>query len=153
MKLRLLQGMEAKAKRGELIRVLAPGYECDLGGNIVHGVLAPNARLRSEIIPSAPVNANNTSADPGDAPLPSAPVRISWARLLKRVFDIDIGTKGTLILLLILLRPPARPGPQQPSSAPLKTANEGLCPARQSPLHMSAQYLQLFRSIPFGQPF
>ncbi|MGH8602762.1 MAG: hypothetical protein ACREXR_08330 [Gammaproteobacteria bacterium] len=26
LKLRLLQGMEAKAQRGELIRVLAPGY-------------------------------------------------------------------------------------------------------------------------------
>ena len=35
MKLRLLQGMEAKAKRGELIRVLAPGYVCDLAGQIV----------------------------------------------------------------------------------------------------------------------
>ena len=69
-----------------------------------HGVLAPNAKLRSEIIPSsgrqagnAPVpgfpgapDANDKLADHGDAPHPSAPARISWARLLKRVFAIDI---------------------------------------------------------------
>ncbi|MGH8523327.1 MAG: transposase [Gammaproteobacteria bacterium] len=55
-----------------------------------HGVLAPNARLRAEIIPSAPLDANASSADPGDAPHHSAPARLSWARLLKRVFDIDI---------------------------------------------------------------
>jgi hypothetical protein len=54
------------------------------------GVLPPNARLRSEIIPSGPVNANDPSADHGDAPPPSAPTRIRWARLLKQVFDIDM---------------------------------------------------------------
>jgi Putative transposase len=70
-----------------------------------HGVLAPNAKLRPEIIPSsgrqasnvpvpgfpsAPVNANAHSADHGETPHPSTLVRMSWARLLKRVFDIDI---------------------------------------------------------------
>jgi hypothetical protein len=40
-----------------------------------HGVLAPNAKLRSKIVP---------------APAPPAPARTSWARLLKRVFDIDV---------------------------------------------------------------
>ena len=40
--------------------------------------------------PSAPVNTNTHSADHGAAPPPSAPARMSWARLLKRVFDIDI---------------------------------------------------------------
>jgi hypothetical protein len=53
-----------------------------------HGVLAPNAKLRAEIIPdgkkSSPSDAND------DAPHSSTSVRISWARLLKRVFDIDI---------------------------------------------------------------
>ena len=48
-----------------------------------HGVLAPNAKLLAEIIPSVPVNTNTPSADHGDAPLPLAPARISWARLLK----------------------------------------------------------------------
>ena len=55
-----------------------------------HGVLAPNATLRSEIIPDAPKN----DKDPGDAQVHashcSTSSRISWARLLKRVFDIDI---------------------------------------------------------------
>ena len=70
-----------------------------------HGVLAPNAKLRPQIIPSserqagnvpvpgfpsAPVNANNTANDHRNAPHPSAPARIRWARLLKRVFAIDM---------------------------------------------------------------
>ena len=54
-----------------------------------HGVLAPNAKLRPKIIPDAPVSANDPSVGHADAPLPAAPTRISWARLLKRVFDID----------------------------------------------------------------
>jgi hypothetical protein len=55
-----------------------------------HGVLAPNAKHRAEIIPSAPVNTTDNSADHGDAPPHSAPTRIRWARLLKRVFAIDM---------------------------------------------------------------
>jgi hypothetical protein len=70
-----------------------------------HGVLAPNAKLRPQIIPSserqagnvpvpgfpsAPVNTNNTANDHRNAPHPSAPARIRWARLLKRVFAIDM---------------------------------------------------------------
>jgi putative transposase len=66
-----------------------------------HGVLAPNAKLPPQIIPSsgrqagnvpvpgfpsAPVNANNTANDHRNAPHHSAPAHISWARLLKRVF-------------------------------------------------------------------
>ena len=60
-----------------------------------HGVLAPNAKLRPQIIPSSgrqagnvPVpgfpgapDANDKLADHGDAPHHSAPARISWARL------------------------------------------------------------------------
>jgi hypothetical protein len=68
-------------------------------------------------------------------------------------FQGDVKGTHTLFLFLALLRPPARPGPQQLPGAPLKTANEGLCPARQSPLHRPTQYLQLFRPIPFGEPF
>ena len=65
-----------------------------------HGVLAPNAKLRPEIIPSsgrqagdlpvpgfpsAPVNTPSAAEIHAEAPHPSAPVR-----LIKRVFDIDI---------------------------------------------------------------
>jgi DNA invertase Pin-like site-specific DNA recombinase len=44
LKLRLLQGMEAKARRGELVRVLAPGYVCDSVGQIVEGSQSARAR-------------------------------------------------------------------------------------------------------------
>jgi len=46
LKLRLLQGMEAKARRGELVRVLAPGYVCDSVGQIVKD---PNRRVQEAI--------------------------------------------------------------------------------------------------------
>lgn len=55
-----------------------------------HGVLAPNAKLRPQIIPSAPVNATDDPSGHAETPQSSAPVRLSWARLLKRVFDIDL---------------------------------------------------------------
>ena len=55
-----------------------------------HGVLAPNATLRSEIVPGGSENSNDAPHDPGDASSQSAPARMSWARLLKRVFDIDL---------------------------------------------------------------
>jgi hypothetical protein len=44
-------------------------------------LLAPNAKLRPEIILSGPVNANNTMEDHAEASHHSAPTRISWARL------------------------------------------------------------------------
>jgi hypothetical protein len=40
--------------------------------------------------PRAPVNTNAHSADYGETSHPSTPVPMSCARLLKRVFDIDI---------------------------------------------------------------
>jgi hypothetical protein len=45
-------------------------------------VLAPHARLRAAVVPGNP-------GGPADEHL-QAPARMSWARLLKRVFDIDI---------------------------------------------------------------
>jgi hypothetical protein len=53
-----------------------------------HGVLAPNTKLRSEIIPSPVEQATEPACDHAQAQ--GAPARMSWARLLKRVFDIDI---------------------------------------------------------------
>jgi hypothetical protein len=75
-----------------------------------HGVLAPNAKLRAEIIPSSgrqspfsrggdlpsvpgvPSTAidSNAPAAEGETPLPSPLARLSWAQLLKRVFEIDL---------------------------------------------------------------
>jgi hypothetical protein len=54
----------------------------------LHGVLAPNAKLRREII-STPLE-QETEPATDHAPAQGAPARMSWARLLKRVFDIDI---------------------------------------------------------------
>ena len=51
-----------------------------------HGVLAPNAKLRREIVPSPPEQATAPACDHAQG----APALLSWARLLKRVFDIDI---------------------------------------------------------------
>jgi hypothetical protein len=53
-------------------------------------VLAPNAKLRAEIIPGEKKNKSKPLDDNDDVPHSPISVRISWARLLKRVFDIDI---------------------------------------------------------------
>jgi hypothetical protein len=53
-----------------------------------HGVLAPHAKLRAEIVPRPSENAPEHSADHAHAH--RSPARVSWARLLKGVFDIDI---------------------------------------------------------------
>ena len=51
-----------------------------------HGVLAPNAGLRAAIVPSSTENARESA----DEHAHGAPARMGWARLLKRVFDIDL---------------------------------------------------------------
>jgi len=51
-----------------------------------HGVLAPNARLRAALVPGP---AQDTSV-PSDEHAHGAPARLGWARLLKRVFDLDL---------------------------------------------------------------
>jgi len=87
-----------------------------------HGVLAPHAKPRPEIIPSSghqaghipvpgipsvPVNTNTPSADHAEAPPAVAPVRLSWARLLNRVFEIDSPQcGGTLKLIAAIEDPP-----------------------------------------------
>jgi putative transposase len=53
-----------------------------------HGVLAPHAKMRAAIVP---IPAQTTTGQAGDCEhARGASVRMSWARLLKRVFDIDI---------------------------------------------------------------
>jgi hypothetical protein len=96
-----------------------------------HGALAPHATLRAAIIPqpvqkdSAPVHEHTH----GQA------ARMSWARLLKRVFDIDVercACGGKLRLIAVIEEPvvivrilthlglPARAPPRSPArSAPL----------------------------------
>ena len=55
-----------------------------------HGVLAPNAKLRSQVVPASAQKPTAGAGDCTHAHAHSAPVRMSWARLLKRVYDIDI---------------------------------------------------------------
>ena len=61
-----------------------------------HGVLAPNAKLRPLVVPKGSDQAGHslesaaTTAECETAAAPVRPGRISWARLLKRVFDIDM---------------------------------------------------------------
>ena len=81
-----------------------------------HGVLAPNAKLRALVVPSGqeqPAQAGEATPEP-ECELETAqarPQRISWARLLKRVFDIDMqhcpncGVGELKIIAAILERP------------------------------------------------
>ena len=62
-----------------------------------HGELAPNARLRALVVPAWQGHeADASGADASGAAATEAgcaharPARISWARLLKRVFSCDI---------------------------------------------------------------
>ena len=55
-----------------------------------HGALAPNAKIRSLITPGRPVIDNDSAVDPHRASHHWTAGRMSWARLLKRVFDSDI---------------------------------------------------------------
>jgi hypothetical protein len=55
-----------------------------------HGVLAPNAKLRPEIVPGRPSTALGTGDDTDTLGHYSPGARMNWARLLKRVFNIDV---------------------------------------------------------------
>ena len=71
-----------------------------------HGVLAPNAKLRSQVVPVPPARATVGEGDCTHAH--SAPLRMAWARLLKRVFDIDIEQcqcGGKLKLIAVIEEP------------------------------------------------
>ncbi len=57
-----------------------------------HGVLAPNASERKQIVPSPPLT-EELGLEPADLDSPQARAhRLTWACLLSRVFDLD----GTL---------------------------------------------------------
>jgi hypothetical protein len=69
-------------------------------------VLAPNTKLRREIVPSPPEQATAPACDHAQG----APARMSWARLLKRVFDIDVehcpNCGGALKIIAAIEDPP-----------------------------------------------
>ena len=51
-----------------------------------HGVLAPHAGLRAAIVPGPPEKPGDDAGEHAHG----TPARMGWARLLKRVFDIDL---------------------------------------------------------------
>jgi hypothetical protein len=73
-----------------------------------HGVLAPNAKLRSKIVPAPAQRATESSSE--DAHAQGAPARIRWTKLLKRVFDIDTehcpNCRGALTIIAAIEDPP-----------------------------------------------
>ena len=74
-----------------------------------HGVLAPNAALRSQIVPGEADLVTASSNETREVPAASTRARMSWAQLLKRVFAIDITAcpqcGGTLPLLAAIEDP------------------------------------------------
>ena len=77
-----------------------------------HGVLAPNSKLRASVVPVGPDKdagaSERTSSEPGCSH--RRPVRISWARLLRRVFAIDLehcpNCAGALKIIAAILEAP-----------------------------------------------
>ena len=92
-----------------------------------HGVLAPNAALRAAIVPGPAAK----PGDDADEHAHGAPARIGWARLLKRVFDLDlehcpqcggefriiaaIEEPAVIVKILMHLGLPARAPPRSPA--------------------------------------
>ncbi len=82
-----------------------------------HGVLAPNAKLRPLVVPQGPLALEEPTTEAAAAAecvvqtVQARPQRIGWARLLKRVFDIDMqhcphcGAGELKIIAAILERP------------------------------------------------
>ena len=102
-----------------------------------HGVLAPNAKLRSQVVPKlAEDKPNETTADE-EFLLPKPKQYISWARLLKRVFNIDIETcphcQGKMKIIAAIEDPPTI----------VKILNHLGLPAR-APPRASANYASFF---------
>ena len=77
-----------------------------------HGVLAPNAKLRALVVPQKP-EAPAQAAPPAECEAICAhhrPTRMSWARMLKRVFEIDLehcpNCGGELKIIAAILEQP-----------------------------------------------
>ncbi|MDP3086426.1 MAG: transposase [Rubrivivax sp.] len=77
-----------------------------------HGVLAPNAKLRALVVPQEP-EAPAQATQPAECEAHHAhrrPVRLSWAKLLKRVFDLDLehcpNCGGELKIIAAILEQP-----------------------------------------------
>ena len=106
----------------------------------LHGVLAPNAKLRAQVVPAeSPDDAGARLACGALEPEPDDGhrwgSRITWALLLKRVFEIDMGRcpncggelkviaaildRAVIERILDHLGLPARPPPRSSARAPM----------------------------------
>ncbi len=80
-------------------------------------MLAPNARLRARVVPQGPADEQQRAdaavvAECEAGQTPARPHRIGWARLLRRVFDIDMQHcphcgGGELRIIAVILERPA----------------------------------------------
>ena len=78
-----------------------------------HGVLAPNAKMRALVVPQEVLQAPAQEAKPAECETNCAhhrPVRLSWAKLLKRVFEVDMehcpNCGGELKIIAAILEQP-----------------------------------------------
>ena len=80
-----------------------------------HGVLVPNAKLRALVVPQEPElpELPAQAAPPAECKATCAhhrPVRLSWAKLLKRVLEIDLehcpNCGGELMIIAAILEQP-----------------------------------------------
>ncbi len=72
-----------------------------------HGVLAPNAKFRSKVVPGARTQKTPEPAAAED-PVCAHSARMRWAQMLKRVFDIDMERcecGGKLKLIAVIEQP------------------------------------------------
>jgi len=97
---------------------------------IYHGVLAPHSKWRRQVVPKK----NQEDKNGGDTSTTSRTRRMSWAALLKRVFNIDVKTcphcqgemkvisaildKETITKILTHLGLPTEPPPIAPARSP-----------------------------------
>ena len=73
-------------------------------------MLAPNAALRAQIVPREPAQVPASAEADGETPSASTRTRLSWAELLKRVFQIDMTTCshcGGSVRLIATIEDPA----------------------------------------------
>ena len=73
-----------------------------------HGVLAPNAKLRAKVVPGGPDEPAQKVPSPEDNEAAHGrPMRLGWAKLLKRVFNLDLehcpNCGGTLTVIAAIL--------------------------------------------------
>ena len=104
-------------------------------------MLAPNAKLRAQVVPQEP-EPPAQEAKPAECETNCAhhrPVRLSWAKLLKRVFDLDLehcpNCAGELkIIAAILEQPGGHPAMGVPTAIRLK-GSLPRCPPRPTTTH------------------